>query len=147
MKGHAAWVCVFVAVSSICAPTTTSAAGPGKIIVAGDENWTAINDATTLTLASNIAQALAPGGGKKFLYHIENSLPWLKGASFLAGLTGAGNTITYDSGPPDAFQQNPFDYDAVFVARQYANDRVVPTAQLLGDVQAGGNVSCRWGVR
>ena len=112
----------------------------GRIFVAGDENWTAINDVTTFTLAKNIADFLAPAGGARFLFHIENSLPWLKGESFQAGLTSAGNSITYDEGPPNAFDHDLMDYDAVVVARQYANDTVVPTNQLIAYVQAGGNV-------
>lgn len=124
---------------SAVAPATVSAAS-GRILVAGDENWTALNGATTLTLAKNIAAFLAPAGGAKFLFHIENNLPWLKGASFVAGLTGGGNTITFDGGPPSGFNHNLGDYDAVFVARQYAAPTTIPTAQLIAYVQAGGNV-------
>ena len=112
----------------------------GKILIAGDENWTAINDATTFALATNIAEFLAPGGTGKFLFHIENSLPWLKGEAFLQGLTRAGNVITDDGGPPDSFAHNLLEFDAVFVARQYASDTVVPTAELIAYVQSGGNV-------
>jgi hypothetical protein len=112
----------------------------GHIIVAGDENWTAISDATTLTLATRIGKFFAPTGGGKFLFHVERSLPWLQGAAFLAGLKDGGNTITFDDGGPGTFTHTLSDYDAVFVARQYANDRIVPTAALTAYVKQGGNV-------
>jgi hypothetical protein len=124
-------------------PPNTATASPitfGKIIVAGDENWSADGTASTLAFATNIAEFLAPGGGGKFLYHIEDSLPWLRGASFLTGLTTAGNTITNDGGTALTFSESLSDYDAVFVAREYSSPTMVPTADLIAYVQAGGNV-------
>src|SRR5262249_43063277 len=114
--------------------------GPGKIVVAGDENWTVVNDNDTLALATNIAAFLVPGGRAKFLFHIEDSLPWLRGAAFLQGLTAGDNVIATDSGTATQFGESLADYDAVFVARQYSNLTAVPTAALIDYVMAGGNV-------
>jgi hypothetical protein len=129
---------VIVPVAAIASPIPA-----GRILVAGDENWTSVNDPSqfpTQTFATNIAEFLIPGGGGSFLYHIEDSLPWLKGAAFLAGLTGAGNTITTDSGDAGSFDHNLTDFDAVVVARKYSGPTTIPTAQLIAYVQAGGNV-------